>query len=501
MPKTISSISFDFAVRPGTQTQATPCEPGERFNIVLLADFSGRTNRSIVEPLIARKLLSVDVDNFSRAVTQLGGKLKLPGDGIPDGGIELAFSSLEDFHPDKLLAAVPVLARLKEARRLLMNPATAEQGKAALQAILGAASPQSTASAGASGPGQAAESDADTMSRLLGGKQVATSASATASGLDQFIKQLVAPHAAPASPSWQSGAIAVAEMELTNRLNAILHHPDFQSLEAAWRGLDLLVRRVESSEQIGLLVLDVSFAELQADIGADTPTEQSALFRLLRDRKPRMLIGNYTFGQTAADLRALGKLGQIATRLSAPFIATAAPQLVSCDSFARHPDPDDWKLKLPADVAELWEALRKSSHAGHVGLAAPRFLVRQPYGKAGDPIETFPFEELPGEPAHESFLWGHSAVLCACAAIDAIQLGDTDLAEFSGGEVGDLPVHKMIVGGEKEVKPYAEAWITDRAAARMLDCGVMPMVSVKNQNTIRLNYLRSIASESSRLSW
>jgi type VI secretion system protein ImpC len=156
----------------------------------------------------------------------------------------------------------------------------------------------------------------------------------------------------------------------------------------------------------------------------------------------------------------------VATTLKAPFLATAAPGLAGCDSFARHPDPDDWKIRLAGDLAEIWEALRKSSTARHIGLTAPRYLVRQPYGKVGDAIETFPFQELPGAPAHESFLWGHSGNLVAGMAIDALQSGDLDLADFTGGEISDRPIHKWIVAGEVVVKCYAEAWLTDRAVER-----------------------------------
>jgi type VI secretion system protein ImpC len=206
------------------------------------------------------------------------------------------------------------------------------------------------------------------------------------------------------------------------------------------------------------------------------------------------MVGNYTFGQTADGLRTLGKLAEIAAGLSAPFVATAAPQLAGCDSFGAHPDPDNWKQKLPADVSEIWDSLRRSPHALHVGLAAPRFILRQPYGKAGDPIETFAFEELPGQPAHEAFLWGHPGLLCACTAIDAIQSGDTGLLDFTGGEFGDLPIHRLIEEGEKAVQPYAEAWLTDRAADRLVKHGVIPIIGAKNQNIIRLNHLCSIAN-------
>ncbi|MSU58827.1 MAG: hypothetical protein EXS35_11795 [Pedosphaera sp.] len=509
MPTKLSSASFDFTTAPGRQPQATERDPQGRFNIVVMGDFTGRANRGVVEPLAARELLNVDVDNRERVFAQLGAKLKLTGAGIPEGAVELAFASLDDFHPDKLLGQIPSLAKLVEARRLVLTPSTAEQGRAALQAYLGAAIAAPAEPSGAAAA-PVKEADDDTMARLLGGAPPVKKTPTPTSQLDEFIRQAVAPHISAAPGAWQSGVVAAAEMELTSRLNAILHHPDFQSLEAAWRGVDLLVRRIESSEEIGVLVLDVLLAELGVPPSGDptaappeggTPSEPSALFRLLRDRSPSLLASNFTFGQTADDLRALGKLAEIAATLRAPFIATAAPQLVGCDCFGAHPDPDDWKTKLPADLAEIWEALRSSAHASHVGLAAPRFMMRQPHGKAGDPIETFPFEEMPAEPVHESFLWGHPAVLVAHSAIDALQSGDTTLAEFTGGEFGDLPVHKYMEDGEKAVKPYAEAWLTDRAVDRMLARGVMPIVSVKNQNTVRIYSLRSIAQESVTLSF
>ncbi len=491
MPTHLSSARFEMSARPGQQPQATEREPQGRFNIVVLGDFTGRANRGIAEPLSTRKLLNVDVDNFARAFGQLGAALKLGGPGIPSGTVALAFASLDDFHPDKLLLQVSSLVKLTEARRLVLNPATAEQGRAALQAALGAPTETSTP------PSSSAPEADDTMARLLGGAlPAAMKTAAPSSPLEQFIRQTVAPHISAAPGAWQSGAMAAVEMELAQRLNAILHHPDFQALEAAWRGVDMLLRRIESSEDIGVLLLDVTLAELQADLAAN---DSPALFRLLRDREPALLIGNFTFCQCADDLRALGHLAEMAAQLAAPFVATAAPQLMGCDSFALHPDPDDWKITLPADLAEIWQSLRQSPHANRIGLAAPRFMLRQPHGKAGDPIESFPFEELPGEPAHESFLWGHPAILCAAVVIDAIQSGDTALEEFTGGEIGDLPVHKFTEAGEKAVKSYAEAWLTDRAVDRILTSGVIPVVPVKNQNAIRLFSVPSINSRPTQL--
>lgn len=490
MTNKLSSVSFDLAATLSRQSQATERVPHGRFNVIVIGDLTGRANRGTVEPLTARKLVNVDVDNGARVFSQLGAKLRLTGPAIPEGAIELAFASLEDFHPDNLLAHVPGLAKLTEARRMMLNPATAEQGNAALQAQLGAVPARPAAEPPLPATG---ESDDDTMARLLGGTPPASVKSpAPASQVEQLIREAIAPHIVPAPRAWQAGALAAVEMELASQLNAILHHPDFQALEAAWRGVDLLMRRIESSEEIGVLILDASLAELQAGLTANEP---ATILRLLQDHKPLLLIGNQTFGHSADDLRALGQLAEIAANLRVPFVATAAPQLAGCDSFGAHPDPDDWKTKLPAEVAESWKALRALPHARHAGLAAPRFMARQPYGKRGDAIETFPFEELPGEPAHEAFLWGHPAILVALAAIDALQSGDKELQDFTGGEISDLPMHKFTEEGEVVVKPYAEAWLTDRAVERLIQSGVIPIVPVKNQNAIRLIHFCSIASD------
>src|SRR4029450_8963358 len=165
---------------------------------------------------------------------------------------------------------------------------------------------------------------------LLAGSLPVKKSAPPTSQVDQFIREAIAPHISAAPNAWQSGAVAAAEVELTKRLNAILHHPDFQELEAAWRGVDLLVRRIESPEEIGLLVLDASFAELQADLAAQDQAEQSTLFSLLRDGEPKLIVGNYTFGQTADGLRTLGKLAEIAAGLYAPLVGTPAAELRAC---------------------------------------------------------------------------------------------------------------------------------------------------------------------------
>jgi type VI secretion system ImpB/VipA family protein len=138
MPSNFSSIGFDLAARSSSK-QPRRLEAGERFTLVVLGDFAGRASRGVVEPLHQSRLRQVDVDTYARVFAQFGARLQLSGAAFPGGTLELAFASMDDWHPDRLLTQVPWLASLIEARALLLNPATAERGRAALEACLGQA--------------------------------------------------------------------------------------------------------------------------------------------------------------------------------------------------------------------------------------------------------------------------------------------------------------------------------------------------------------------------
>ncbi len=493
MSAKLASATFELGVRPAPRSQPAAGGTAKRFNIVVIGDFTGRDNRGVTDPVASRALIRVDCDNLGAVFAGLGAGLKLP-DSIAGGpGIELAFAALEDFHPDKLLSRAAPLARLLEARRLLLDPSTAEQGRTALQACLGTA-PGTPPAQPSTAAAAAAESDQETLSRLLGGAVPAEARPAAAdSPVEQFIRQVVTPHAAPAHASWQPGALDAANFELAGKLRALVHHPDFQSLEATWRGVDFLVRHIEAVDRVAVFLLDLSASELLADVLGEEQGRQSEWFRRLRDREASVIIGNLTFGQTTDDLRALGRLAERAAELRAPFIATASPKLAGCESFDRQPDPDDWQSACPPDVEEIWQALRRQAAARNVGLVAPRFLLRQPYGRSGDPIDTFPFEELPGKAAHECFLWGHPAILCACLLADAFQDEEAEAELPAWGEVGDMAVHKFTEEGETVIKAYGEAWLTERAADRLAARGIMALLSRKDHNSVRLPGIYSIA--------
>jgi type VI secretion system protein ImpC len=487
------NLQFEVGFGPGKMPARDPEAP---FNLAVLGDFSGRANRGLREPIGQRRVWAVDCDNFEDVMGELEVGLRPWPPQKAGDAVQLHFAATDDFHPDQLLKQVTPLAVWLEQRKRLLNPSMAAAATAELQRLL---TPPSTPAPAETTPARTAETNDETLARLLGGapQRPAPVSSGAGAGIERLIKNIVAPSIVPGATPQQAAMLAAVDLELGNQLRSLLHDREFQALEAAWRGADLLVRTFGGGEQVRLFLLDVSQEELAADLQAQEGLESSGIARLLRRQAENQpwatWLGLYTFGEGLADMQLLGRLAKVASLARAPFISGASPGLVGCDSFDLHPDPDDWKPAPPLEAREAWQALRQLPEASALGLALPRFLLRQPYGKDSDAIESFPFEELPGGPPHESYLWGNPAILCGYLLAEAFQAEGWKMQASGYGEFGDLPVHKFKEDGETKVKPCGEAWLSERAAQAMLSKGLMPVLSVRGRNAVRLEKLGSVA--------
>jgi type VI secretion system protein ImpC len=295
-------------------------------------------------------------------------------------------------------------------------------------------------------------------------------------------------------------------------MRALLHSPTLQSLEASWRTLHYLVTNLETDEGLQIHLVDVSKQELVADFAAaGGDLAASVLYRLLVDVTGpgtpggdpwSLLVGNFEFGPRGEDIGLLAALGLVAASAGGPFLAAASSELLGCRSLAETPDPSDWSA-LPADAEPAWIALRHTPIAPWIGLALPRVLLRLPYGRDTEPVDALAFEELAPERRHEAYLWGNPAFACALLIGQAYRARGWSMSPGDLLDVGDLPAHVYEQGGEKRLQACAEVLLTERAATAILDRGIMPFLSFKGRNLVRLARFQSIASPPSALmgSW
>src|SRR6476469_8988605 len=184
--------------------------------------------------------------------------------------------------------------------------------------------------------------------------------------------------------------IAQLDKKLTEQINQILHHEDFQKLEGAWRCLHYMVNNTETDEQLKIKVMNISKADLGKTLKRykGTNWDQSPVFKKIYGEEYDQfgghpfgcLVGDYHFDQSAPDTELLGEMSKIAAASFAPFIAGASPNLMQMDSWQELSNPRDLSKLFSTPEYAAWRSLRESDDSKYIGLAMPRFLSRLPYG-------------------------------------------------------------------------------------------------------------------------
>jgi type VI secretion system protein ImpC len=432
MPRnsTLASVEIDVAEEP--REIAHP-EPETPFRILVAGNFSGGAGRY-------RRPIEIDRDNFDAVMERVGPALRLP---FGAAEVTLAFREIDDFHPDRLFESLAPFQALRDLR------ARIEDGSA-----LPRANSQSASAPPASG--------ADLLRQMMGETPAAAAAAPKRSDWDQMLHDLVAPYAVPGDDPRKAEMIAQTDRAIAGEMRAVLHHAQFQSLEAAWRGLYFLVRRLETGENLRVFLLDLPQAELTS----------AGLRRAAGDDEWGLIAGLYYFGPEDED--ALKEISFVARTAGAPFISGLAPDVVG--------------------LKEAFGELRRSAYARWIGLAMPRFLLRLPYGKDASETESFAFEELSKVPAHERYLWGHPAIACAYLMGEAFTRFGWRMRPGAVQEIDGLPAHTYREDGEVQLKPCAEVLLTEDAAETLLDRGFMPLASVKGTDRVRLVRFQSVAA-------
>jgi type VI secretion system protein ImpC len=316
--------------------------------------------------------------------------------------------------------------------------------------------------------------------------------------IQDFARQLAAKYSVRAPDPRQPDVVAAVDGTIGDTMRAILHHPDFQALEAIWRATFLLVRQIETGPQLKIYLIDIPKPELAADLAASEDLRKSGIFRLLVEKAVdtpgadpwSVVVGNFKFGSGSEDMDLLAKLAAVAQRAGAAFLGEADPSLLGCPSLEAVPHPRDWS---ESKAHESWKQLRLRPESASVALALPRFLLRLPYGQETSPLEAFEFEEFPGPPSHNGYLWGNSAFLVALLLGQSFSEAGWEMRLGSLSQIENLPLHTYRVEGDSQLKPCAEVLLTEEAVEGILDHGLIPLVSYKGRDSVRVGRFQSMA--------
>lgn len=290
------------------------------------------------------------------------------------------------------------------------------------------------------------------------------------------------------------GIIAELDKKLSEQVNQIIHHPDFQKLEGAWRGLSYLVNNTQTSDTLKIRVLNVSKQDVAKCLKKykGTAWDQSPLFKKLYEDEYGTaggepygcLIGDYYFNHSAPDLEILKGMAQIASASHMPFISAADPSIMNMDSWQELANPRDISKIFSTPEYAAWRSFRESEDSRYIALTMPRVLSRMPYGAKTNPVEEFNFEEDTGAGASDKYNWMNAAYAMGsninrsfatygwCANIRGVE---------SGGAVEGLPTHTFPTDdGGVAMKCPTEVAITDRREAELSANGFLPLIHWKN---------------------
>jgi type VI secretion system protein ImpC len=522
---------LSFSIEGPSPRGERPRPSEESLRILVVADCSGRRARGVCDSLAGRRAQPVDVDRLERVMDGWKARVRTPLLDASSEPVWLEPRSLDDLHPDRLLERLPPLAELATLRarlgadphagaRLaaLLEASRSVPGAAHASADPGAASSAGTqadsiasaagdgaAPPGAPDPGASSESGSDMLSRLLGGAAAPAAPprpeprpAAGKVDIDRFIRAIVGNAGldnagqptkvdgagSPPQPSAAETAVlaAAADVELGRRLRSVLADPAVRELEATWRGIDGLCRNNPDSERVRVWVLDASFDELAAEPGALSP--------LLEAIDPALLLLDQLVPSASGPLRQLAELLALCHDRDVSLLTGARPELAGCAHFAELSQPQENEFVPSEDAREAWAALTRARDEGaRLGLALPRFLLRQPYGASGEPLEHVAFEEILDASDHESFPWGNGVYLLVRALI-LDHAGERPAHPDGSIDVRELPVVYLEGdsprGVESRIKPSAEAWLSERALGILRAAAFSVLAGMRDTDRVRV---------------
>lgn len=290
--------------------------------------------------------------------------------------------------------------------------------------------------------------------------------------------------------------IAAIDKKLSEQINLVLHHEDFQKLEAAWRGLHYMVNNTETDEQLKIRVMSISKQDLGKTLKRykGTAWDQSPIFKKLYEEEYGQfggepfgaIVGDYHFDHSPPDVELLGEMAKVAAAAHAPFITGAAPSVMQMESWGELANPRDLTKIFTTPEYAAWRSLRDSDDARYLAMCMPRFLGRLPYGPKTSPIDAFNFEEDTVGAEHDKYSWCNAAYAMAtninrsfkeygwCSRIRGVE---------SGGAVQNLPTHTFPTDdGGVDMKCPTEIAISDRREAELSKNGFLAMIHRKNSD-------------------
>ncbi len=417
--------------------------------------------------------------------------------------VDLSPTSIKSFRPDALGREVPLLRSLLDGKRVLdrlregtldVDGAHSElarlwKGAPLVDRVLGGVEPTGTAKPAAAPSPAADDSDVDRLLDMVdtgdgGSSTPAATAPApkpakTGRGRFDAFLAMVAGSASRGRAN-PDEAIRTLERAFSVQLGAITQHPEVQRLEAAWRGLDFLLRR---SPKTGATIEVVSCRPEESAVAL----ERAISHRYGMAPPVTFAMVDTVTGGDAQSLAALRALAEVGEGHAVPVITNASAGLMGRDDLTEVDRLDNKQTLFDAPERVVW---RKEAHRPAmlwVALCINPVLARTAYDKRSSRIREATIEELPGDEASAT-IWMQPAWAVASLALQSFEQTGWPCritGAREGGPVENLPVRELGTGNERVAIPTQVFFSTETQKA-LSRIGLVALAAQPNRDDVYL---------------
>jgi hypothetical protein len=216
-------------------------------------------------------------------------------------------------------------------------------------------------------------------------------------------------------------------------LDALLHEPKQQRLEAAWRGMKFLLAQAGGPVAVEALSLPRKGLVERFREAVHGPELTAA-------EPVTLVVLDFDFTHKPEDLGALTALAAMAAELQAPIVANAGAGFFDLRFLVQAGAVKDIAGRVATPAHAGWQAFQKSEDARWLCLTLNRFLLREPYKLEG-------WAEGCAESNPDSYLWGRGVWMVGAAVArsarthgHAMDLSGTG-GRFDGLATREFPVN------------------------------------------------------------
>ncbi len=432
------------------------------YRILLVGDFAGSQAGCLSGPL-TDGVVSFGADSFAELMKTACPSLHLrTTDPLASGNqmieLDLSFDSLKAFSPASVVQQMSQTKSLFAFREAIVGRVTGTTSADALvsmtQQIIATDATLAWLAEALSWKAAPSQDTLDAVVDIMGQLDLGDDASKDAKPSTQSpVGKLVSSAAGTGKniPAEEASALrrclAQIDKHLSIWLTAVMHAPEFQAIEAAWRSLAFLSSNIEFRKGIRLSVLHASRDQLTSRI------DEHLIGPVFDDGAdaPNLIIVDHQFANSSADMETMDELAQHAASLPAVLLTGVSPAFFGVKHSWQVPT-----LPVISNMMDQWQfakfkSLRLEPYSRLLGVVFGRGLLRVPRGREpGNELEFVYKEPCITE---RDLVWVGGAVSVACKIAHSVA-ESTWPVRFAGPAHGRLDGLKQCEGGKKGDKTF-----------------------------------------------